>query len=167
MSPSSPLYEGPQQPPLSISQPEVSELELSCLLSLIISNLFHNALVAYESSNDAETPVPHPLEDTAEGPDDVEPDTSVALPPIPSMLSLVSLNFSLFQLSNSSFSLYPLSLNLVFLPPRGLASSKPHLLIILLTPQNIHCQECLWKQCYLSHPSKLFPLLRVQPHQKS
>ena len=58
-------------------------------------------LVIYKSNDDAETPAPHALEDTAEGSDDFKPDTSVALPPIPSMLSPVSLYFSLFQLNYS------------------------------------------------------------------
>ena len=92
MSPSSPLYEGPRQPSLSTSQPEVSELELFFHYLLTISNLSQtNALVVYESSDDAETPVPCAFEDTAEGLDEFEPDTSVALPPIPSMHSPVSL----------------------------------------------------------------------------
>ena len=102
MSPSSPLYEGPQQTSSSISPPEVSRPILLCF---VIANKFHsfqaNALVAYESSDDAETPVPHVLEDIAEGSDDFEPDTSVALPPIPLMLSPVSFNFSYFQLKYS------------------------------------------------------------------
>ena len=82
---------------LSISPPEVSRI---IFLTLVISNKFEsfqtNALVAYESSDDAETPAPRAFEDIAAGSDDFEPDTSVALPPIPSMLSPVSLHSSLF-----------------------------------------------------------------------
>ena len=78
-----PFFSLAQQPSLSISQPEVSQIILSTLVSL---NPFQtNVLVVYKSSDDAESSAPHILEDTADGSDDFEPDTSVALPPIPSM----------------------------------------------------------------------------------
>ena len=168
MSPSSPLYKGPRQPSLSISQPEVSELELSFSLSLTISNLFQtNALVAYKSSDDAETPVPHALKDTAEGSDDFEPDTSVALPLIPSMLSPVSLNFSLFQLSNSSFSLHPLLLNLIFHPLHVLVLSRSHPSTILLIQPNILCQKRLWNPRFSFHQLRRSLLLLSQHLRRS
>ena len=167
MSLSSPLYEGPQQPSLSISQPEVSELVLSSLLFLTIPNLFQtNALVAYKSSDDAETPAPHVVEDTIEGLDDFEPDNSVALPPIPSMLLPVSLNFSLFQLSNSHFSLYPPLPNLVLHPLRVLVLNRSHPLTIPLIQLNILCQKRLWDLRFLFHQLRQSHLLEFQHPQR-